>query len=47
MNKILIKKYYEIGIYKEKDLDIFVKSRDITEKEKQEIIGGVSNENRN
>lgn len=41
MNKVLIKKYYQMGIYKDKHLNIFVKSGDITEKEKQEIIGGV------
>lgn len=29
-----------MGIYKEKHLDIFVKSGDITEQEKQEIMEG-------
>lgn len=37
MNKTLIKKYYQMGIYKDKHLDIFVKSGDITEREKKEI----------
>ena len=40
MNKALIKKYYQMGIYKEKHLDIFVKAGDITEQEKQEILEG-------
>lgn len=40
MNKTLIRKYYQMGIYKEKHLDIFVKSRDITEQDKKEIMEG-------
>lgn len=40
MNKTLIKKYYQMGIYKEKHLDIFVKAGDITEQEKQEMMEG-------
>lgn len=37
MNKILIKKYYRLGIYKDKQLETFVKAGFITEQEKQEI----------
>lgn len=40
VNKTLIKKYYQMGIYKEKHLDIFVKAGFITEAEKQEIMEG-------
>ncbi len=43
VNKALIKKYYQMGIYKEKHLDIFVKSGDITEQDKKEIMGGLKN----
>lgn len=43
VNKTLIKKYYQMGIYKEKQLDIFVKAGDITENEKKEIIAEMSN----
>ena len=37
MNKILIKMYYQLGLYKDKDLAVFVKSGDITEDEMKEI----------
>ena len=40
VNKTLIKKYYQMGIYKEKNLDIFVKEGYITENEKKEIMEG-------
>lgn len=40
MKKYLIKIYYKKGIYKEKHLDIFVKSGDITEQDKKEIMEG-------
>ncbi|MEI3115618.1 MAG: XkdX family protein [Eubacteriales bacterium] len=40
MNKTLIRKYYKKGIFKEKHLDIFVKSGDITEQDKKEIMEG-------
>lgn len=43
MNKTLIRKYYQMGIYKEKHLDIFVKAGYITENEKQDIIAEMSN----
>lgn len=43
MNKALIKKYYQMGIYKEKHLDIFIKAGDITADEKQDIIAEMSN----
>lgn len=33
-----IKEYYELKLYSESDLDIFVKAKMITEEEKQEII---------
>ncbi|MFR5208477.1 MAG: XkdX family protein, partial [Clostridia bacterium] len=38
MNKTLIKKYYQMGIYKEKHLDIFVKAGYITADGKREIM---------
>ena len=38
MNKRLIKKYFQKGIYKEKHLDIFVKAGYITADEKREIM---------
>ena len=40
MNKTLIKKYYQMGIYKEKDLNTFVKAGFISTAEKQEIMEG-------
>lgn len=40
LNKILIKKYFELGIYKEKHLDVFVKAGYITENDKKEIVKG-------
>ena len=40
VNKALIKKYYQMGIYKDKHLDIFVKAGDITKAEKREIMEG-------
>ena len=40
MNKTLIRKYYQMGIYKEKHLDIFVNSGDIAEQDKKEIMEG-------
>ena len=43
VNKTLIKKYYQMGIYKEKHLDIFVKAGYITADEKQDIIAEMSN----
>jgi len=43
VNKTLIRKYYQMGIYKEKHLDIFVKAGYITENEKQDIIAEMSN----
>lgn len=33
-----VKKYYLMGLYSDEDLDIFVKSKDITEEQKAEII---------
>lgn len=39
MNKRLIKMYYKKGIYKEKDLDIFVKAGYITEDDKKNMEG--------
>ena len=33
-----IKKFYLLGLYTESNLDVFVRSGDITEEEKQEII---------
>ncbi|MGN0150404.1 MAG: XkdX family protein [Clostridia bacterium] len=40
MNKILIKKYYQLGIYKSKHLEIFVRSGDITETDMKAIQEG-------
>ena len=40
MNKTLIKKYFQKGIYKEKHLDTFVKAGYITEDEKKNIMEG-------
>lgn len=40
MNKTLIRKYYQMGIYKEKDLNTFVNARFITEDDKKEIMEG-------
>ncbi len=40
MNKILIKMYYQLGLYKGKDLEVFVRSGDITEAEMKEILEG-------
>ena len=40
MNKTLIRKYYQMGIYKEKLLDIFVYAGYITENDKKEIMEG-------
>ncbi len=40
MDKRLIKMYYKLGIYNDDELDSFVKSGDITEAEKQEIMEG-------
>ena len=37
MNKTLIRKYYQMGIYKEKHLDIFVKAGYITENEEKKL----------
>ena len=33
-----IKKFYLMGLYTDKNLDVFVRSGDITEEQKQEII---------
>lgn len=33
-----IKKFYLMGLYTDSNLDVFVRSGDITEEEKQEII---------
>ena len=33
-----IKKFYLIGLYTDENLDVFVRSGDITEEQKQEII---------
>lgn len=38
MSKAPIQKYFELGIYKEKDLDVFVKAGYISEEEKKEIV---------
>lgn len=40
MNKILIKFYYQLGLYKAEDLAVFVRSGDITEDEMNEILEG-------
>ena len=37
MNKALIKRYYRMGIYTDKDLDTFVDAQYITAEEKTEI----------
>ena len=39
MNKTLIRKYYQMGIYKEKHLDIFVKAGYMREREKEIMEG--------
>lgn len=36
--KEFIKEYYQMGLFSDVDLELFVKSGDITEDEKQEII---------
>ena len=33
-----VKKFYLLGLYTDENLDVFVRSGDITEKQKQEII---------
>ena len=33
-----VKKFYLLGLYTEENLDVFVRSGDITEEQKQEII---------
>lgn len=38
--KEFIKEYYQMGLFSEQDLDLFVSSGDITEKEKLEILKG-------
>lgn len=40
MNKILIKKYYQLGLYKDEHLEVFVKSGDITQAEMKAIQEG-------
>lgn len=40
MNKILIKMYYQQGIYTDKHLEVFVRSGDITEAEMKAIQEG-------
>lgn len=37
MNKLLIKRYYQKGLYTDANLEIFVKAGFITESEMQEI----------
>lgn len=39
--KQFIIEYYNMGIYSEKDLELFVLSGDITEQEKKDIIRGI------
>lgn len=39
----LIKEYYNLGLYSDEDLDIFVRSKYITEEQKQEIINSKKN----
>ena len=41
----LIKEYYNLGLYSDEDLDIFVRSKYITEEQKQEIINSKKNMN--
>lgn len=38
MNKVLIKKYYQKGLYTDSNLETFVKAGFITEAEMQEIM---------
>ncbi|MCI8404685.1 MAG: XkdX family protein [Clostridia bacterium] len=40
MNKVLIKKYYQLGIYKDEHLDVFVRAGYITETEMKAIQEG-------
>ena len=37
-----VKKFYLMGLYTESNLDVFVRSGDITEEQKQEIISSKS-----
>ena len=39
----LIKKYYDMDLYTDEDLDIFVRSKYITEEQKQEMINSKKN----
>lgn len=41
MLKELLKDYFEKGLFTEEDLSLFVKSGDITEQERMEIIEGL------
>lgn len=38
-----VKKYYLMELYSDEDLDVFVKSKDITEEQKVEIIDSKTN----
>ncbi len=40
MSKFLIREYFRAGIFTAEDLDTFVRSGDITETEKHEILEG-------
>ncbi len=42
MDKTLIRIYYSSGIFTDQDLDVFVKSGDITEAEKEQIQGNIN-----
>ena len=39
----LIKEYYNMDLYTDEDLDIFVRSKYITEEQKQEMINSKNN----
>lgn len=39
----LIKEYYNMDLYTDEDLDIFVRSKYITEEQKQEMINSKKN----
>lgn len=39
----LIEEYYNLGLYTDEDLDIFVRSKYITEEQKQEMIKSKKN----
>ena len=39
-----VKKFYLLGLYTDENLDVFVRSGDITEEQKQEIIASKTTE---